>query len=252
MTALQRLTSPLLTASSTVFVSKLVRVVVVLLVAGVLGHSQCWQNTKDQLGTDTSTMWQALRHAQRAMLTPQNLAWELPVGAATGVLIAAGDTPVARQVSGAHNLNSRSNTASTAMTDLMIGSAGALYMAGCATGHDHALRAGISSLAATGFAVVFSEAVKYSFRRERPFLDDGRGEFWEGGNSFPSGHTIAAWAAASALAHSYPHNRWVKWTAYGAATAVGALRITAHQHFPSDVVIGGTLGYTIGNQLGRP
>jgi membrane-associated phospholipid phosphatase len=222
------------------------------LVASTLGYSQCWGDSKDQLGNDFGTMWQALRHTPHAMIEPHNLAWELPVGAATGVLIATGDTRVAREVSGSHTLNSRSDTVSTAMTDLMIGAAGATYLAGCATGHEHALRSGISALSATGFAVVSDEVLKYAFSRERPYKDNANGNFWAGGNSFPSGHTVAAWAVASALAHSYPHNRWVKWTAYAAATGVGVLRITANQHFPSDVVVGGTLGYAIGSQFGHP
>jgi hypothetical protein len=230
----------------------LVFLFIFLLMASTVGLCQCLHDTKDQLGTDVSTIWQALRHTPRAMIEPSNLAWEVPVGVATGVLIAAGDTPVAREVGGSHNLNSRSDTASTAITDLMVGSAGAMYLVGCATGREHALRSGISVLAATGFALISNEVLKYSFNRERPFRDNGNGEFWEGGNSFPSGHTVAAWSVASALAHSYPNKRWVKWTAYAAATGVSVLRITANQHFPSDVVIGGTLGYTVGDRLGYP
>jgi membrane-associated phospholipid phosphatase len=185
------------------------------------------------------------------MIERQNLAWELPVGAATAALIAAGDTPAANAVSGAHTLNRRSDNVSTAITDLLIGSAGVLYLAGCAGERDHALRTGVSTLTATGFSVLVAEALKVSFNRERPANNSGS-EFWEDGNSFPSGHTVAAWAVASALAHSYPHKRWVKWGSYAAATGVGVLRITAHQHFPSDVVVGGTLGYVVGGRLGVP
>jgi membrane-associated phospholipid phosphatase len=38
--------------------------------------------------------------------------------------------------------------------------------------------------------------------------------------------------------------------AYSAAVAIGVLRITAHQHYPSDVMIGGTL--VVGEQINRP
>ncbi len=226
------------------------RIVILLLLSSTLAYSQnCWQASKDQLGTDTSTFLQAVRHTPRAMVEGHNLKWELPVAAATALFVAYGDTHVANEVKGAQTLNSRSDTASTAMTDLMVGAAGVTFLAGCATSHDHALRSGFNALAAAGFALASDEALKLAFNRQRPAREGGQGDLWDGGKSFPSGHTTAAWAVASALAHSYPRNRWIKWSAYAAATSIGILRITSHQHFPSDVIVGGTLGYTIGERL---
>jgi membrane-associated phospholipid phosphatase len=46
--------------------------------------------------------------------------------------------------------------------------------------------------------------------------------------------------------HRYPKRGWVRWAAYCLGTAVGALRFTAKQHYPSDIAIGGGLGYLIG------
>jgi hypothetical protein len=212
----------------------------------------CWQSSKEEVRSDTVTMWNALRHAPRAMAEPHNLKWEIPVAAATGVLIGVGDTRVANQVSNSPSLNGHSDTASTVITDSLVGASAATYLVGCFGWRQHALSPGLSALTATGFAVLNSGVLKLSTNRQRPNTSGSTGEFWDGGNSFPSGHTTAAWAVASSLAHSYPQHRWVKWGAYSAAIAVGVLRITAHKHYPSDVMIGGTLGYVVGEEINRP
>ncbi len=58
--------------------------------------------------------------------------------------------------------------------------------------------------------------------------------------SFPSGHTLSAFASATVLSAFYPEARVVF---YAAATATGVNRVVKHQHFLSDVVAGGLLGH---------
>jgi membrane-associated phospholipid phosphatase len=65
------------------------------------------------------------------------------------------------------------------------------------------------------------------------------------GSSFPSGHTIAAFTVATIIARRYRNHRWVPWAAYGLAGTIGFSRITLRAHFPSDVFLGGALGYAI-------
>lgn len=65
------------------------------------------------------------------------------------------------------------------------------------------------------------------------------------GSSFPSGHTIAAVTVATVIARRYRNHRWVPWAAYGLASTIGFSRITLRAHFPSDVFLGGALGYAI-------
>ena len=65
------------------------------------------------------------------------------------------------------------------------------------------------------------------------------------GSSFPSGHTIVAVSVATVIARRYRNHRWVSWAAYGFAGAIGLSRVTLRAHFPSDVVLGTVLGYTI-------
>jgi len=63
--------------------------------------------------------------------------------------------------------------------------------------------------------------------------------------SMPSGHTARAFALASVLSHSY--DRWyVQIPSYALATSVGLQRLESGNHWLSDVVVGGALGYFVG------
>jgi membrane-associated phospholipid phosphatase len=65
------------------------------------------------------------------------------------------------------------------------------------------------------------------------------------GNSFPSGHTIEAFAVATVIARRYKNHRWVPWVAYGVAGTIAFSRVTLQSHFPADVFLGAALGYSI-------
>ena len=66
-----------------------------------------------------------------------------------------------------------------------------------------------------------------------------------GNGSFPSGHSIEAFAVATIIARRYGNHRWVPFAAYGLASVVGFSRLTLNVHFLSDVFMGGALGYSI-------
>lgn len=66
----------------------------------------------------------------------------------------------------------------------------------------------------------------------------------------PSGHTSPAFAIASVIAHDYP--QWyVQIPAYAFAASAGVQRIRSGNHWLSDVVVGGALGYLIGRTVAR-
>lgn len=68
--------------------------------------------------------------------------------------------------------------------------------------------------------------------------------------SMPSGHTSRAFAIASVVAHDYP--QWyVQIPAYTFAASAGVQRIRSGNHWLSDVVVGGALGYLIGRTVAR-
>ena len=111
-----------------------------------------------------------------------------------------------------------------------------------------------------GEAIVDAELVttvlKDATRRVRPAAISLNKNSWDtwfessgsvirGNGSFPSGHTIAAFSAATVIARRYGKHRWVPYVAYGAASLVGLSRLSLSAHFLSDVFMGGALGYSI-------
>ena len=98
--------------------------------------------------------------------------------------------------------------------------------------------------------------------RQRPSFDHGKdhwnwfptslnmykeGYLKSGYDAFPSGHTIAAWSVATVIAKQYRDQKIIPILAYTVATGVGLSRITEDTHWLSDVILGGALGYSIGN-----
>lgn len=62
-------------------------------------------------------------------------------------------------------------------------------------------------------------------------------------NSFPSGHTAQAFAAATFLSEEYKDRfRWMPYAAYGLASTVGMMRIANNRHYVSDVLVGAAIG----------
>ncbi len=167
--------------------------------------------------------------------------WLVPAGGFAAALFAT-DSSVSRHLS---NKTSTLNTylhVSDYGTYSMVGGAAGVYFLGLMSQNEHERETGFLSGEATidGLAVV--EALKYATGRQRPFQDSGDGKFFKSGTSFPSEHAEISWAIAGMFAHEYP-SPFMKFLAYGAATAISATRVTAKQHFPSDVFVGAVIGY---------
>jgi membrane-associated phospholipid phosphatase len=112
------------------------------------------------------------------------------------------------------------------------------------------------------------ESLKFVFGRQRPnYVDPQTHEndpSWHGPlypfhknidgtrppvtsySSFPSGHSIVAFAAATVFAMEYRDRPLVPVLAYSAASLIGLSRITENRHWSSDVFAGATLGYLCG------
>ncbi len=61
--------------------------------------------------------------------------------------------------------------------------------------------------------------------------------------SFPSGHTAQAFAAATFLSEEYKGRfPWMPYAAYGVASTVGVFRMVNNKHYISDVLFGAGLG----------
>lgn len=68
-------------------------------------------------------------------------------------------------------------------------------------------------------------------------------------SSYPSGHTTAAFAAATVYAMEYRDKPLIPILSYSAATLIGLSRLTENAHWPIDVLGGAMLGYLSGRQV---
>ena len=180
----------------------------------------------------------------------ENLKWELPIGLATGLLIAEADQPAANRVQ-SRSFQNLAGRWSDAGLGIEIAAAGLTWGAGCIEQKSSLRNNGVTALTAIGAAGTLDLALKLAFDREFPFKPGSHGDFWGGGRSFPSGHAATSFAFASAIAHLYPHNRWVKWGAYALASGVALSRYPAKRHYLSDILVGSALGYVTGTYIAQ-
>jgi len=136
-----------------------------------------------------------------------------------------------------------------------LGVAGGFYLFGRWRGEERPTTTGLLGLKALANSAIIVHSLKAFTQRPRPGNGAGYpnhnsdGEFFNGGNSSPSGHSAGAWALAIVVAHQYRHHRWVPLTAYGLAGFVAASRVPARKHFVSDIVVGSGLGFLIGRYV---
>jgi len=128
----------------------------------------------------------------------------------------------------------------------LAGISGSAYLAGKFIHDDHLRETGLLSLEALGHSQIAVFALKEITNRERPLDNGKRGGFWEGGTSFPSGHSAGAFAVATVFAYEYQDRPVVPIAAYSLATLVAASRVGADKHWVSDIVAGGSLGFLMG------
>ena len=112
----------------------------------------------------------------------------------------------------------------------------------------------LESFALSGALVA---GMKWITGRERPDDADNAYDFKGPGGagtnaSFPSGHTVAAFGAASVIAEMYG-DKWpvVPWIAYTAATGTALSRVNNEDHWFSDVFAAGAIGYFVGKMMTR-
>ena len=104
-------------------------------------------------------------------------------------------------------------------------------------------------------AAATTEWLKVLFHRPRPFLylpTASGTPTADNGRAFPSSHGTIAFAAAAAYA-SILHRRGLLGQhklqvglLFAAAAVTGALRVVAHQHFPTDTIAGAAVGFAVG------
>jgi membrane-associated phospholipid phosphatase len=120
-----------------------------------------------------------------------------------------------------------------------------MAIVGFAEHDDELLRNACVIAAGTAIDYGITAALKYSVKRERPFVTypdiiNKSGKPTED-PSFPSGHTSTAFATATALSLEYP--KWyVIAPSYVYAGTVAYSRMYLGVHYPSDVLVGALIG----------
>jgi membrane-associated phospholipid phosphatase len=135
-------------------------------------------------------------------------------------------------------------TSAADYSKLSLGAAAVLAVAGGRTGR-RAAKFGLASVAATG--AVVNVVVKPLRRRVRPDREvhevpSDRHAPMPISHSFPSGHSAAAFAFATGVAH-VSHLAAVP--LYGMGTVVAYSRVHTGVHYPGDVIAGSLLGVVL-------
>ena len=127
--------------------------------------------------------------------------------------------------------------------------AGTFYFLGRKTNNARARETGVLSAEALVDGLLVGGALKVITQRARPADGHERSEFFDGGSSFPSGHSTQVWAVATVIASEYHDRRSVQIAAFATATAVSVARFTEGKHYISDVIAGSALGFGIGKYV---
>lgn len=138
---------------------------------------------------------------------------------------------------------------------------GGLYVGG-KLGDDQGMAdAGLHTTEAVLIASALAGALKFATGRARPYVShDSSGDFAfmrglhdDRYRSFPSGHTVIAFAMAAAATQEVERSGGETWlvgaATYGGATLVGLARMYHDMHWASDVVMGAAIGIFTGRRV---
>ncbi len=142
---------------------------------------------------------------------------------------------------------------------LIIG--GGLYVGGRLAHDRRTADLGLHGTEAILIGTALTTVIKFTAGRARPYVSQNPHDYglWRGFaheeyRSFPSGHTLTAFAAAAAVTEEtsewWPHSTWyIAPLMYGGATVVGLSRMYNNKHWASDVVMGAAIGIFTGRRV---
>ena len=134
--------------------------------------------------------------------------------------------------------------------EFVAASIAALYIYGVAAKDQDVRNLGLRLTEATAYASSITLLGKFLIGRERPATTNDALNFdppntsWQF-ISLPSGHTTLSFAYSTVMASAYNNFIW-KFSWYTLAALVGAARIYNNAHWFSDVLLGGAIGYFVG------
>ena len=193
---------------------------------------------------DQKAIWTAPFH-----LKHDDMSWLAPIGIGTAALIVT-DQQTGDELAESHRQLNTSRVISYGGSVYGVAAtAGAFYFIGRAAHNERARETGILGAEALVDSAILVTAIKEITQRTRPSGGVSRSDFFDGGSSFPSGHSIEAWSLATVIANEYHDHRAVQIAAYGIASAVSISRFTGEKHYLSDILVGSAMGYGIGRYV---
>jgi len=196
----------------------------------------------ENLFRDQKSFWLTPFH-----MTKSEWQWTVPLAFAGAILLGS-DTAIEKRVPTNPTTVSHAVTASNAGLAAFAGLGAGMFIWGHLEHNEEQRETGLLSGEAAIDAYLDAEVLAYAFGRNRPFVGDRRGRFFEGGDSFPSQHAAISWAIASVIAHEYP-GFLTQLLAYGGATGISAARLVGQKHFATDLLVGAALGWYTGRHV---
>jgi len=204
------------------------------------------QFSKDQKGILTSPL----------RLRKKDLVWLAPVAATTSAAFMFDRSALDHVSTDPSRVNGFRTASDFTGIYIPVAAAGAALLGGTIRHDEHLRETGALAMTAMIDTQLLTTFIKYSTDRARPSATGATpssGAFWPNGHSFsadsfPSGHAANAFAVAHVIADEYPGWK-VKLAVYSLAAATGFERVAGREHFPSDVLVGGALGYLVGGYV---
>ncbi len=220
-------------------------------------------STAQQTQTDTT----GVKPSQQPLFTSRDAIYAGAFTVATIALFPA-DRSIASRLQDKHNQSNRffhheaTNFRLVAQPGAFaIG--GALYLGGRLSHNERMADLGLHGTEAILVGLTATGILKGIAGRARPYKDvDNPHDFklfrgFTGGSdysSFPSGHTLTGFAAASAVTAEtsrwWPHSTWyIGPVMYGGASLIGLSRMYNNKHWASDVMLGAAIGTFAGRKV---
>jgi membrane-associated phospholipid phosphatase len=196
---------------------------------------------------DQKEIWTSPFHMNK-----QNAMWWALFGGGTAAMIATDHRTINTFENSSGQVSWGNGVSNIGASYTLIPLVAGFYAYGAIRDNAQAREAGVLGAEALLDSLVVVTALKYAAGRARPdSATKERGQFFDGGDSFPSGHAIESWALASLIAHEYKRHggKWVPYVAYGLAGVVSTARFAAQKHYASDIFAGAGIGWFIGRYV---
>jgi membrane-associated phospholipid phosphatase len=141
---------------------------------------------------------------------------------------------------------------------------GGLYLYGSLNNDNRSREAAMLGVKAYLITGLITQVTKHIIHRQRPYQVDK--DFEEKGTprsqynfkgpfgnyrytSFPSGHTVSAFAVATILSSIYKDKKAVPIVSYSVATLTALSRVHDNRHWASDIFVGAAFGYAMSKMI---